>query len=267
MPTFKTPQPITVVLDLQNADIRIAASDRKDTVVDVQARDAGTDIDDVVRVEFVAGRLSVSSRNILAFLPVHRRDALGVSIALPAGSRVQGSAAMGDLRADGKFGDCLFKAGKGDVAIDRIAGEAQITSGFGAIRIGQVEGNSTIKSATGDTHIGEAGGEVRVSAANGDVTIGRTQGVAVLRTANGDIRIDEVARGSVNLETANGALEIGIREGTAAWLDVKTHHGNIRNSMSTENAQGQAKETAEIRGRTANGDIIVRRSRSASGKN
>jgi hypothetical protein len=40
--------------------------------------------------------------------------------------------------------------------------------------------------------------------------------------SNGSIRLGEVARGSVVRGTAMGDLEVGIAEGTAAWLAVNT---------------------------------------------
>ena len=39
MPTFDTPEPITVVIDLSVGDVRITASDRADTVVEVRPTD------------------------------------------------------------------------------------------------------------------------------------------------------------------------------------------------------------------------------------
>ncbi|MGI8415742.1 MAG: DUF4097 family beta strand repeat-containing protein, partial [Nakamurella sp.] len=35
MPTFGTPEPITVTIDLPIGDVRLTASDREDTVVEV----------------------------------------------------------------------------------------------------------------------------------------------------------------------------------------------------------------------------------------
>ena len=48
---------------------------------------------------------------------------------------------------------------------------------------------------------------------------------------NGDVRLGEVVRGSVVLETRLGDVEVGIREGTAAWLDVSSKVGTIRNTL------------------------------------
>ncbi len=83
------------------------------------------------------------------------------------------------------------------------------------------------------------------------------------KTSNGRIRLGEVVRGSVALETAAGDLEIGIAEGTAAWLEVNTGFGRMRNLLKNatrpEEAD-EADETVEVRGRTSYGDITIRRS-------
>ena len=102
---------------------------------------------------------------------------------------------------------------------------------------------------------------MKLKAADGDISIGRAQASASVKTTpNGNIHFDEIVRGLIRIETANGALEIGIREGTAAWLDVRTLYGNVRNSLSVDGRQGQAKDTADVRARTSRGDIVVCRS-------
>jgi hypothetical protein len=63
MPTFDTPEPISVTLEVGVGDIRIVASDRTDTVVDVRPSDPATKSDmtaaELTRVEYADGRLLV----------------------------------------------------------------------------------------------------------------------------------------------------------------------------------------------------------------
>jgi len=101
---------------------------------------------------------------------------------------------------------------------------------------------------------------VRVRNANGDITLGRAGAGVDAKTSNGTIRIGEVVRGSVALITPAGDLDIGIAEGTAAWLEVKTGFGHVRNLL--ENAAGpeEAAETVEVHARTSYGDITIHRS-------
>jgi DUF4097 and DUF4098 domain-containing protein YvlB len=117
-----------------------------------------------------------------------------------------------------------------------------------------------VKNSNGDTTIGAITGDVRVRAANGDICVDRAGASVDAKTSNGKIRLGEVARGSVAIETAIGDLEIGIAQGTAARLAVKTEFGHVRNQLENATRPEETDETVEVRGRTSYGDIIIRRS-------
>jgi hypothetical protein len=72
--------------------------------------------------------------------------------------------------------------------------------------------------------------------------------------------VGEVARGSVVLGTATGDLDIGIADGTAAWLDVNTGFGHVRNQLDNATQPDETARTVEVRGRTSYGDITIHRS-------
>ena len=127
------------------------------------------------------------------------------------------------------------------------------------MRIGEIDGSAVIKNSNGDTWVGAVAGDLRVNAANGDIAVDRAHAGVVAKTANGDIRLGEVARGSVVLETRLGELEVGIREGTAAWLDVRTAAGKVRNALDAADGSRAVDETVEVRARTSVGDIVIRR--------
>ena len=71
---------------------------------------------------------------------------------------------------------------------------------------------------------------------------------------------DQVVRGSVVLGTAAGDLDVGIAAGTAAWLELNTGFGHMRNLLENATRPEGAAETVEVRGRTSYGDITVHRS-------
>ena len=75
----------------------------------------------------------------------------------------------------------------------------------------------------------------------------------------GDIQLGEAVRGSIVLETRAGDVEVGIREGTAAWLDVHTGFGQVSNALTAAGAPEPSAESVEVRARTTVGDVIVRR--------
>ena len=287
MPAFATPEPISVTIELSAGDVRIIASDRTDTVIEVRPRDDSRASDikaaEQTQVEYSSGRLLVKSRQ-RNFIYEGARSVIGpgrgspvdVTIELPAGSHLQGDSGMGEFGCEGRLGECQLKTGlgnirldhasalhlktgMGDIAVDRASGDADVTTGSGEVRIGHIEGAAVIKNSNGDTVVGEVTGDLRVKSANGRISVDRAHASVMAKTANGRIRIGEVVNGAIVLETAAGELEVGIREGTAAWLDVSAHHGRVRNSLDEASSPEQSEATVEIRARTSYGNILIHR--------
>jgi hypothetical protein len=279
MPTFDTPAPIAVTLEVGVGHVRIAASDRSDTVVEVRPSDPDDESDvkaaQQVGVEFAGGMLRITGpKRVFDFS--RRPRSVDVSVDLPAGSQLSAHLQLGDVRCAGRLGECRVRTtgnvwlertgplrlhtGFGNVTADTVAGDAEISTGSGSIQIGEVEGSAELKNSNGDTTIDAVTGDVRVRSANGDIRVERAGAGVEAKTANGSIRLGEVARGSVVLGTAAGDLEIGVAEGTAAWLEVNTGFGQVRNLLESASRPDDAAETVEVRGRTSYGDITIRRS-------
>jgi DUF4097 and DUF4098 domain-containing protein YvlB len=151
------------------------------------------------------------------------------------------------------------RTGAGDVAIGRAAGRAEVSTGSGRIRIDAADGPTTVKNSNGDCWIGDAGSDLRVNTANGDIRVDRARSSVVAKTAKGDVRLGELVRGSVAAETAYGALEFGIADGSAAHLDLSTGWGQVRNELDSASAPDAGTNAVDVRGKTAFGDITVRR--------
>ena len=287
MPAFATPEPISVTIELSAGDARIIASDRTDTIIEVRPRDDSKASDiraaEQTQVEYTSGRLLVKSRQ-RNFIYEGARSVIGpgrgspvdVTIELPAGSHLQGDFGMGEFGCEGRLGECRLKTGMGNIrldhasalhlktgmgniAVDRASGDADVTTGSGEVRIGHIGGAAVIKNSNGDTVVGEVTGNLRVKSANGRISVDRAHASVMAKTANGNIRIGEVVNGAIVLETAAGELEIGIREDTAAWLDVSSQYGRVRNSLDETDSPEQSEATVEIRARTSYGDIKIHR--------
>lgn len=281
MPKFETPEPISVSFEFGVGAVRFAASDRTDTTVEVRPSDPADESDvqaaQRVRVEYTNGVLQVVGPKTRAFDFSRKTRSVDMTIALPTGSRVTGEVQVGTLGATGKLGDCRFKTaagsvqlertgslrvdtGAGDISADGVAGNAEIHTGSGKVRVGTVEGSLIVKNSNGDTDIDAVSGDVRVRSANGGISVDRAGAGVEAKTSNGSIRLGEVARGSVELATAMGDLEIGIAEGTAAWLEVNTGFGQVRNLLDTAVKPAETDETVEVRAQTSFGGITIRRS-------
>ncbi|WP_369202012.1 DUF4097 domain-containing protein [Streptomyces sp. PU-14G] len=278
MPVYDTPEPISVTIELPVGDIRIVAGDRVDTVVTVVPSDSGRDSDvkaaERVRVDHSGGRLLIKAPK--QYLPFGDGGSSDVRVELPAGSQLRGTVGFAALRCEGRLGECRFKSGMGDVELEetdglhleagssdltvhRVNGRAEVILGSGTARLAEILGPGVVKNSNGDLWIGEARDDVWLTAANGWVSLDRAHGSVQAKAANGSIRLGEVRRGSIGIETGVGELEVGIREGTAARLDLRTRRGTVRNSLTSADGPMSAEETAEVRARTTIGDIVIRR--------
>ena len=280
MPSFKTPDPIAATIEVPFGDVRISASDRGVTVVDVQPGDASNAEDvkvaDLVRIEYANEHLLVKAPKARSFVLRKGGGSISVTVELPAGSHVRGAVGLGDVICDGRLGDCRIKTGvgrirladtdalelrtgAGDISVEHATGRAEVTAGSGDVRLGELDRSAVIKNSNGDTWIGVAAGDLRVNAANGSIAVDLAQAGVGAKSANGDVRLGEVVRGSVVLETKIGDLEVGIREGSAAWLDVAAHFGKVHNALTATDAPETSDETVEVRARTSVGEIVIRR--------
>ena len=280
MSTFETPQPILAVIDVVVADVRIRAGDRDTTTVEVAPSDPANPEDvraaEQTRVEYTPPQLLVKTPKLRSWSIRSTGGSIDVTIELPAGSRVHGGGSVASFDSDGPLGESRIKTGLGDVRLDRVetlelktgagdidvavvTGRADITTGSGDVRVRELGDGAVIKNSNGATWVGAAAGDLRLNAANGSIAVEKSGASVVAKSANGDVRLGEVVRGSVVLETKMGDLEVGVPEGTAAWLDVRSTAGRVHNSLDSAQAPEGSAETAEVRARTVIGDILIRR--------
>jgi hypothetical protein len=283
MPTFDTPEPVSVTIEIAMGDVKLVAGDRVDTVVDVRPTDPASERDvkaaEETRVDFTGGRLLVRAGPQASQLRslFRRTGSVDVAIALPSGSGVRGSAAWGTFGGEGRLGECrlhtdygavrLTETGPltvsvtyGEVTVARVTGDVEVQADSGDVRIDRVDGAAAVRTGNGACRIGEITGDLRVDGMHGGIQVDRAGAGVRAKTAYGSLRIGEVTRGSVTLTTASGEIEIGLRQGSAALLDVSTIAGRFRNLLDTVDGPDGADETVEVYARTQDGDIVVRRS-------
>ncbi|MGP3969440.1 DUF4097 family beta strand repeat-containing protein [Streptomyces sp. 6N223] len=299
MPRFDTPEPISATVEFELGSVRITASARDDTVVEVLPTDGTREADvryaQQTKVTCSDGRLLVKGPMKPAmFGPSRSSGSLDISVELPAGSGVEATSSLADVTCTGRLGEVRLKTGLGDIQVeeaanahlktshgdirlDRATGEAD-ASGMGRVEIGEVTGVAVVRNGNGETAIGEVVGELRVRSSNGSVVIGVAHsgvdvksangsvsvdiahGGVVAKTANGGIRVGEISGGKAELHGGAGNVEVGIPEATAAWLDVHTRFGAVRNSLGAAEGPDPSEKTVEVRARTGVGDIIIHRS-------
>ncbi|MGW4274735.1 DUF4097 family beta strand repeat-containing protein [Streptomyces seoulensis] len=279
MPSFDTPGPIAVTAHVGAGSLHLTAGDRTDTVVEVRPGDPKRDKDvraaEQTEVGYANGVLTVRTKERVFIGP---SGVVTVTIDLPTGSHVDMTGSWTQVLGEGRLGEVRVKTSGGDVrldtagplqltashgsiTVDRVEGAAEITTSSGSLRVGHVDGSAVLKNSHGTTVVGSATGELRVSGANGDIDIRRAEDSVTATTAHGTLRVGEVVRGEVQLKTSYGAIEVGIREGTAAWLDAHSDSGQVRNTLTASQTPAETEETVKIHARTRYGTIDVRRAR------
>jgi hypothetical protein len=281
MPAFTTPQPIVATIELPHGSVRISASQRADTVIEVRPRDPGSAADrdaaEQTRVEYADGRLSIRApkRPLLRSL-VGAGPAIEVDVGLPEGSELDATG-FADIVCTGRLGAVALEktagirieraarvqasSSMGDIIAGRIDGHAELSTAMGKIRVGAVNGPGSFKTSAGDVSVGEVTAPVRLKTAYGDISVDRALAAVDARTSAGSLRVGEAAGGTIDLETAYGELEIGVPDGVAAFLDVSSGAGTVRSELdaSAAPAEGDERRTVEIRGHTKYGGIVIRR--------
>jgi Putative adhesin len=199
-----------------------------------------------------------------------------VTISLPAGSRLDAKS-DGSIRCRGPLGEVRYTTSYGDIQVEqagrlqlkstyggisvsRSTGHAEVTSTHGDIHLGEIDGTAAVKTSHGEVRIREVTGELRLSSAHGDVTVDRALAGVAAKTAYGSVRIGEASSGSIVMETTGGGLDLGVRLGTAAWLDVSSKYGTVDVSLDTSAGPAESDQVIEVRAHTSYGDIDIHRS-------
>lgn len=269
-------------VDIAAGSVHFIAGDAKHAVVTVNPSNPASRKDveaaEKATVDFSGNRLTVvvpKPGGLMAYISFSDWGLVDVTVELPPGSALEAKTGAGPLRADGEFGVVNFKSAAGDIRVDRIesgrlisaAGRLTLTASSGDtelvtagdMEVGRIDGSAQVKNLNGRTRLHEVTGAIKVKSSNGDIVIDRAHADVNGRTANGAIVIGELFRGGVSLATASGSIEIGIAEGTSAFVDAGTQYGRVLNGLEPTGGPGSGQQV-EIRARTAFGDIDIHRS-------
>ncbi len=158
MPTFTTPNPIAATVEVAGAELRITASDRTDTVVDVRPLNndkLSIKVAERTEVELVDGRLSVKTKTA-----GDKDGSVAITIELPAGSSLAAYLAYSTVQTDGALGATELHLASGQVRLDEIDSlKASIASGD--VEIGTIGGRADIDGASFSLRIAEVAGPGR----------------------------------------------------------------------------------------------------------
>lgn len=281
MPTYSTPTPIDLAINLQVGRIEVFAGDGGDTVVTVLPTNPTRDADrrgaEETKVDFDGQRVTiVSPRPRISW--IGPTESVDVKVELPTGSRFTAEIAVGGLRTVGRLGatrikssvggvdvdttgDLWLRASHGNATVDAAEGAVEITADYGQIRVGTVAGDAILKASYGSIFVGQSGGEIDAKLSYGDLEITKALASVSAKTAYGDIQLREVSSGSIEVDSGFGQVTIGVRPGVPAWLDLSSKNGHVRNELADDRAPDASELNVAVRARTQNSDINVQRTR------
>ena len=281
MPTYNTPTPIDLAINLQVGGIEVFAGDRADTVVTVSATSPAKAVDrrgaEETKVDFDGQRVTITGPRP-RFSWLGPTESVDVMVELPTGSRFTAEIAVGGVRAVGRLGATRVKSSMGPVDVDTTGdlwlrashgnatvgiaeGGIEITADYGQIRVGTVTGDAILKASYGTILVGESGRDLDARLSYGDLEITRALASVAAKTAYGSIQLREVSSGSIGVESGFGEVTIGVQPDVPAWLDLSSKYGHVRNQLDGGRAPDPTEQTVAVRARTQGGDITVQRAR------
>lgn len=281
MSVFDVDGPATVRVELAVGAVRVLATAREDVSVDVSPsnpqRSGDRSAAEAVSVDQVGGAIVVKGPHVRArkFNPFGPgKDSIDIVVEVPEASDVDVDVKYGSARLTGRFATVRADAGYGEFALDS-AERLELEGGYGDYRITRVEGDADLRFKSGAIRVGHVGGRLRLDGADGPIIVDRVDGPAelktssgsleigtatsgaVIRTAYGAIRVREAVRGVVRVDGSYGNVDVGVRPGTAVWLDATSQHGVVRTDLSADSGPATGDDTLELRIRTGYGSINV----------
>lgn len=278
MPTFVTPEPIDVTLEVGFGTVRITAGVRADSHVQVLPDDPTSHKDvkaaERTLIEYGDGHLRIIDPTTDSRAWLRRSGSIKVTVELPSGSHLDARIAASDLRCDGHLGRAKIHsshglvhldsadavdiaAESGDIVVNHVHADAHAQSTYRGIRIGVVDGEAVLSSGSGAITLGTVAGPLRAESDSGDIAVEHALADVNAHSKHGSIRLGEVVRGSVTVETGSGSLDLGVGPDTTAELDVDARHGTVQDLLTPA---GRTAETVGIRATTLHGGIVLRRS-------
>lgn len=282
MTTFETPTPVELTVDIAVSaaiHVQAVAGTRSEVVVAPRSAGRALDVKDAeeTQVDLVGGRLSVVLRPLRRFSWFSDGGAVDVTVRVPIGSAVHLESGAGHLRCQGELGAVRAHTGAGDIRVDhcgpitaktdsgdvvveRVVGTADLRTDSGTLLVREVEGDARLRSAHGEVVAGVVTGALEAKSSHGRVVVDRATGPATLTTAHGNLVLGHVERGVVELRTASGSIEVGVADGVATWLDLRTGYGAVRSDLEASGEPAPGEPSVELHAKTSYGDITVRRS-------
>lgn len=271
-------------VDMQMGQLDIVASGRDDIAVAVRPANPKRSGD---RTAAEAVRVTRSGSAVVVSGPFRLNligpgDSIHVVAEVPIGATIAADVKYGTLHVGGTVGGARVglpygeitvddaerlevKGGHGGVRIDRVRADADITTKSGAVSVNSVGGSLRHKGSDTTIIADRVGGAVDLTTSSGSIELGSAGGPVTIRAAYGTVRIRDLVRGRARIEGSYGGVRVGVRRGTAVWLDASSQHGSVRTDLEADKGPAEGEDILELHIRTGYGNIAVHRSEAPPG--
>ncbi|PWW62506.1 DUF4097 family beta strand repeat-containing protein [Actinokineospora spheciospongiae] len=204
-------------------------------------------------VDFTAGTLTVRSPKAAPLGAVP----LGVTVLAPLGSRVTANGGAASVTVAGTADRVEVGTGAGSVNVERATGVVQANAGTGTVRVGSAGGGLRARTGAGDVEAGELGGPSTIVTGRGNVHLATVAADLRVRSGSGTITVADATAGRIELNTGSGALNVAVRRGTPAEVDVSTGVGTAVADLPLDTTAPAEAPALRVRGRSGTGDVAV----------
>lgn len=273
-------------IDIENprGDVSVTADDS--STIQVQAHEvafANSDEDAKKIFDAEVPHPVVSGSSVLIKSTGNDHGRLDLTVTVPKNARVTVNTGHGDVTASGLGAGINIDAAHGDTHLSEITGsvQARFSGGKGDFSAHQIDGNLTLEGNSNDMTFSEVKGSINVSGEIfGEVHMENISGLVKLHTSvtdlqvtalpgdlaldSGDLRVTE-ATGAIHIVTHSKDIELNQIYGD---VYVENRNGGISvapagaYSVEARNSKGDVELTlppnasANVNGRTHNGDIV-----------
>ncbi len=278
MHTFETPGTVNLKVELWQGEVKVYAEERSTTTVELEPLRGDSGAQQLIEQTRVEQR----GDDIVILMPKSKgglfrsRAEVLATIRVPLRSNAEVETASADVATDGELDHLKVSSGSGDVRLD-FGTEVEVRTGSGDIAIGTAAASCDIKCGSADVSVETIGGDGNILSGSGDIMIDRVGGVLKIKTGSGDIVVKEagagidamagsgdlvvklVHHGRLKAKTGSGDVQVGVADGTAAYLDIMTVTGDLRSSLDASEAPTDGDPTVELVIQSGSGDVVLQR--------
>lgn len=276
--TFHTPESVRLRVEVWVGRVDLHAVDTDQTTVDLEPMHGDETAQDLIanaRVEQHGDQIDVLLPRVKSGF-FGRKGHVQATITVPTDSAITVKTGSADLYATGTFGDAEVETGSGDVQLETIAygkfhtgsgdvdirttnGSLQGKTGSGDLTLGAVEVDADLVTGSGDLLIDAVAGDLKAKVGSGDVVVKSTGNGIDAMAGSGDILVRRIERGQLKAKTGSGDVQVGVAEGTAAYLDVTTVSGDVTSELDGTESPTDDAPTASITVQSGSGDVVLQR--------